>query len=133
MCALRRGVREARDGHRFIGWGLHRRGQWAHKTPPAIPRAAASIAIRVKDIGQFLPPELGGQTADFPPRDPNIGRRHLLLNLSRVASGGPKHYLPSRSSVRSRNLLIKASAPPAATTQANSSRRMARSLMVPLR
>src|SRR5260221_12197595 len=83
-------------------------------------------------MGQFFPPDLGGQTADFPPRDPNIGRRHLLLNLSRVASGGLKNHLPSRSSVRSRNLLIKASAPPAATTEANSSGGMARSRLVRL-
>ena len=104
---------------------------------PAIPRAAASIAIRVKyialDIGQLLPPELGGQPADFPPRDPSIGRRHLLHNLIPVASGDLKHYFPSRLSVRSCNFLIKASAPPAAMTEANSSRRIARSLMVPLR
>jgi uroporphyrin-III C-methyltransferase/precorrin-2 dehydrogenase/sirohydrochlorin ferrochelatase len=40
---------------------------------------------------------------------------------------------PSRVSVRSRNLLIRPSAPPEAMMEANSSRRIARSLMVPLR
>jgi hypothetical protein len=44
-----------------------------------------------------------------------------------------KHHFPSSVSFRSRSLLIKASAPPEAITEANSSRRVARSLMVPLR
>jgi len=42
-------------------------------------------------------------------------------------------YLPSKVSVRSFNLLIKPSAPPEAMMEANSSRRVARSLIVPLR
>ena len=40
---------------------------------------------------------------------------------------------PSRVFVRSRNFLIKPSAPPEAMIEANSSRRVARSLIVPLR
>ena len=58
---------------------------------------------------------------------------HLLQNRIPAASRDLEHYFPSRLSVRFCNFLIKASAPPAATTEANSSRRMARSLMVPLR
>jgi hypothetical protein len=40
-------------------------------------------------------------------------------------------YFPSNLSVRSCSLLIKASAPPEAIIDANSSRRVARSLIVP--
>ena len=67
----------------------------------------------------------------------HLERQHtaapLANHLIPAASRNFKHYFPSRFSVRSRNLLIKASAPPAAMIEANSSRRMARSLMVPLR
>jgi hypothetical protein len=60
-------------------------------------------------------------------------RGRLLYNLIPVPVENSKHYFVSRFSLRSCSRLIKASAPPDAMTDANSSRRMARSLMVPLR
>ena len=76
---------------------------------------------------------LSQQSLSLPRRRLTKPEKSPGLQRSANHRGEFKDYFPSRLSVRSCNFLINPSAPPEAMIEANSSRRSARSLIVPLR
>jgi hypothetical protein len=111
--------------------------RWA---PPAGQGARPeAIVMLASEVGQYQSPlEFAGPHKERPPatdqteKTPGLQRsaNHRTVNSiwDRL-----EDYFPSRFSVRSCNFLINPSAPPEAMIEANSSRRSARSLIVPLR
>jgi hypothetical protein len=97
---------------------VHRSGlqripaEWMHDNP-AISAVIAGLDTRKPDVSDLR--------SSY--NITEVGNTRLLLG----------RHPPSRLSVRSCNRLIKPSAPPEAMIEANSSRRVARSLIVPLR
>jgi hypothetical protein len=101
---------------------------WQHKDGPQIGGTGDTLAGGAHRPCVMSPPArptgLGRRDPALAPEPAN--RRRTRLNIR-------ERHLPNRLCVRSCNLLIKPSAPPVAMIDANSSRRVARSLMVPLR